>query len=37
MVINMKYKVAIVDQDTASLESLVNFWEKHRKETNGAA
>ena len=37
MVINMKYKVAIVDQDTAYLERLVNFWDKHRKETNGAA
>ena len=37
MVINMKYRVAIVDKDTAYLERLVEFWEKHRKTISGAS
>lgn len=32
----MKYRIAIVDQDTAYLERLMDFWDKHKKETSSA-
>ena len=37
MVFNMKYRVAIVDQDTEYLERLMDFWDRHSKGTFGVS